>query len=185
MNNFTFLDGENEWVDYLDHSVFLHETKDGWIATMPVQDREVKAAFKALELDELIEDPRFVDQPSRARHRSELRALANEAYGKFTTDELCEKLEAEDVPYSRLNNRKEVIQDPQIEAMGALLKYEDPGAGSIRTPRPPAQFNETPSNIRRAAPRLGEHSREVLAEIGYLEEEIQTFINQKIVTSAT
>ena len=121
---------------------------------MPVQDREVKAAFKALELDELIEDPRFVDQPSRARHRSELRALANEAYGKFTTDELCEKLEAEDVPYSRLNNRKEVIQDPQIEAMGALLKYEDPGAGSIRTPRPPAQFNETPSNIRRAAPRL-------------------------------
>ena len=185
MNNFTFLDGENEWVDYLDHSVFLHETKDGWIATMPVQDREVKAAFKALELDELIEDPRFVDQPSRARHRSELRALANEAYGKFTTDELCEKLEAEDVPYSRLNNRKEVIQDPQIEAMGALLKYEDPGAGSIRTPRPPAQFNETPSNIRRAAPRLGEHSREVLAEIGYPEEEIQTFINQKIVTSGT
>ena len=185
MNNFTFLEGENEWVDYLDHSVFLHKTKDGWIATMPVQDREVKAAFKALELDELIEDPRFVDQPSRARHRSELRALANEAYGKFTTDELCKKFEAEDVPYSRLNNRKEVIQDPQIAAMGALLRYEDPGAGSIRTPRPPAQFNETPSNIRRAAPRLGEHSREVLAEIGYQEEEIQTFINQKIVTSGT
>ena len=84
MNNFTFLEGENEWVDYLDHSVFLHKTKDGWIATMPVQDREVKAAFKALELDELIEDPRFVDQPSRARHRSELRAIVNEAYGKFT-----------------------------------------------------------------------------------------------------
>ena len=113
------------------------------------------------------------------------RALANKAYKKFTTDELCEKLEKEDVPYSRLNNRKEVIQDPQIAAMGALLKYEDPGAGSIRTPRPPAQFNETPSSIRRAAPRLGEHSREVLAEIGYPEEEIQTFINQKIVTSVS
>ena len=79
MNNFTFLEEGVETVAPLDHSVFLHETKDGWIASMPVQEAEFFGIFRALELPGLIEDPRFADAAARLEHRDELRALMDAA----------------------------------------------------------------------------------------------------------
>jgi crotonobetainyl-CoA:carnitine CoA-transferase CaiB-like acyl-CoA transferase len=184
MNNFTFLDDGIEPVAPLDHSVFLHETKDGWIASMPVQESEFFGIFRSLDLPELVDDPRFQDAAARLKHRAELRALMDEAYPKFTTAVLCERFESEDVPYSRLNSRAEVIDDPQIKAMGALLNYEHPAAGRVRTPRPAAQFEQTPSNIYAHTPELGEHSAEILRELAYDQSQIDQFIEQNIVFSA-
>ena len=184
MNNFTFLDDGIEPVAPLDHSVFLHETKDGWIASMPVQESEFFGIFRSLDLPELVDDPRFQDAAARLKHRAELRALMDEAYPKFTTAVLCERFESEDVPYSRLNSRAEVIDDPQIKAMGALLNYEHPAAGRVRTPRPAAQFEQTPSNIYAHTPELGEHSAEILRELAYEQSQIDQFIEQNIVFSA-
>lgn len=172
MNNFTFMDHGIEPVAPLDHSVFLHETKDGWIASMPVQESEFFGVFRALERPELVEDERFQTAASRLEFRTQLRQLMDEAYPEFTTDELCERFEAEDVPYSRLNTRAEVLDDPQVKAMGALLSYQHPTAGLVRTPRPAAQFAQTPSNLYAHTPTLGEHTRDVLLELGYTEEEI-------------
>lgn len=184
MNNFTFLDDGIEPVAPLDHSVFLHETKDGWIASMPVQESEFFGIFRSLDLPELVDDPRFQDAAARLKHRAELRALMDEAYPKFTTAVLCERFESEDVPYSRLNSRAEVIDDPQIKAMGALLNYQHPAAGRVRTPRPAAQFEQTPSNIYAHTPELGEHSAEILRELAYEQSQIDQFIEQNIVFSA-
>ena len=184
MNNFTFLDDGIEPVAPLDHSVFLHETKDGWIASMPVQESEFFGIFRSLDLPELVDDPRCQDAAARLKHRAELRALMDEAYPKFTTAVLCERFESEDVPYSRLNSRAEVIDDPQIKAMGALLNYEHPAAGRVRTPRPAAQFEQTPSNIYAHTPELGEHSAEILRELAYEQSQIDQFIEQNIVFSA-
>ena len=184
MNNFTFLDDGIEPVAPLDHSVFLHETKDGWIASMPVQESEFFGIFRSLDLPELVDDPRFQDAAARLKHRAELRALMDEAYPKFTTAVLCERFESQDVPYSRLNSRAEVIDDPQIKAMGALLNYEHPAAGRVRTPRPAAQFEQTPSNIYAHTPELGEHSAEILRELAYEQSQIDQFIEQNIVFSA-
>ena len=184
MNNFTFLDDGIEPVAPLDHSVFLHETKDGWIASMPVQESEFFGIFRSLDLPGLVDDPRFQDAAARLKHRAELRALMDEAYPKFTTAVLCERFESEDVPYSRLNSRAEVIDDPQIKAMGALLNYEHPAAGRVRTPRPAAQFEQTPSNIYAHTPELGEHSAEILRELAYEQSQIDQFIEQNIVFSA-
>ncbi len=181
MNNFTFLEEGVEAVAPLDHSVFLHETKDGWIASMPVQEAEFFGIFRALEQPELVDDPRFGSAAARLEHRDELRALMDEAYPKFTTAQLCERFESQDVPYSRLNTRAEVLSDPQVEAMGALLTYQHPQAGLVRTPRPAAQFEQTPSNVYAHTPALGEHSREVLQELGYLPTDIDQFITQKII----
>ena len=172
MNNFTFMDHGIETVAPLDHSVFLHETKDGWIASMPVQESEFFGVFRALERPELVEDERFQTAASRLEFRTQLRQLMDEAYPEFTTDELCERFEAEDVPYSRLNTRAEVLDDPQVKAMGALLSYQHPTAGLVRTPRPAAQFAQTPSNLYAHTPTLGEHTRDVLLELGYTEAEI-------------
>ncbi len=172
MNNFTFMDDGIEPVAPLDHSVFLHETKDGWIASMPVQESEFFGVFRALERPELVEDERFQTAASRLEFRTQLRQLMDEAYPAFTTDELCERFEVEDVPYSRLNTRAEVLDDPQVKAMGALLSYQHPTAGLVRTPRPAAQFAQTPSNLYAHTPTLGEHTRDVLLELGYTEAEI-------------
>ena len=181
MNNFTFLEPGVERVPYLDHSVFLHKTKDGWIATMPVQDAEVFGVFRALDQAHLAHDERFIDQTSRARHRDELRTLMDSAYLSFTTKELSERFETEDVPYSLINDRGDVINDPQIEAMDALLTYDHPQAGLVRTPRPAAQYAETPSNIRAHTPALGEHSDEILAELGYSEAQIHAWHESEVV----
>ena len=107
-----------------------------------------------------------------------MRELMDEAYQKFTTDEICERFEAEDVPYSRINRRADVADDPQIQAMEALWTYDHPRAGPVRSPRPPAQFERTPSNIRAHTPGLGEHNAEVLSELGISAEEIAELLAQ-------
>lgn len=172
MTNKTFLADGIEEVPYIDHSLFLRKTKDGWIATMPVQQVEVMGAFRALGVESLIEDERFNTFEARARNRSIMRELMDEAYARFTTDELCERMEAEDVPYSRINLRDQVVDDPQIQAMEALWTYDHPLAGEVRTPRPPAQFAQTPSNIHAHTPSLGEHNATILGELGFDEAEV-------------
>ena len=101
--------------------------------------------------------------------------MTGEAYVRFTTDELCQRFDEEDVPYSRINQREDVINDPQIKAMEALWTYNHPLAGEVRSPRPPAQFSETPSNIHAHTPTLGEHNVDVLKELGFGDVEIEAF----------
>ena len=184
MNNFPFLEPGIERVPYRDHSVFLHRTNDGWIATMPVQDAEIFGTFRALDQAQLADDPRFADQTSRARHRDELRTLLDSAYVKFSTKELGERFEIEDVPYSLINDRADVIHDPQIEAMDALLTYDHPRAGLVRTPRPAAQYAATPSNVRAHTPELGEHTGDILAQLGFTPAQIDSLHQNQIVHSS-
>ena len=174
MTNYTFLQEGIEAVPRLDHSMFLRKTKDGWIASMPVQQAEVLGAFRALGIEDLITDERFSSFENRARHRSSLKELMDDAYASLTTDEICERFEAEDVPYSRVNLREQVADDPQVQAMQALWTYDHPKAGDVRTPRPPAQFSDTPSNIHAHTPSLGEHNSETLAELGFTAAEIES-----------
>ena len=179
MNNFTFLEPDVESVPYLDLSVFLHQTKDGWIATMPSRF-EIFGSFRATDRAHLADDERFADQTSRARHRDELRKLLDGAYIQFTTQELSERFELEDVPYSLINDRAEVIDDPQVEAMDALLTYDHPRAGLVRTPRPAHNM------LRRraiSAPihRAGEHTGAILTELGYEPAQIESFLANQVV----
>ena len=85
------------------------------------------------------------------------------------------------MPFARINPRDEVMNDPQIQAMGALLEFEHPIAGPMRQARPPGRFSETPADIFRCSPELGEHTREVLAEAGFSQHAITDLRARKVV----
>ena len=180
MSSFTYLEEGTEKMPYADLSLFIRKTKDGWVASMPVQQAEVEGALRALDLDNLIGDERFADFESRARNRGLMKDLTDEAYLKFTTKEISERLEANDVPWSEVNLRHEVPDDPQIKAMDALWYFDHPEVGKARQPRPPAQFHETPSNFHQPTAFLGQHNEEVLAELGYTDEAIGQLKENKV-----
>jgi crotonobetainyl-CoA:carnitine CoA-transferase CaiB-like acyl-CoA transferase len=185
MANFTFLDDSVDKMPYADLSLFIRQTSDGYIASMPVQKAEIEGAFRALGLEDLIGDPRFATVEDRMRNRSLLKEITDAAYRQFSTDEICSRLEAHDVPFSKVNLRHEVADDPQIKAMDALWTYEHPVVGQVRQPRPPAQFALTPSNFHAHTARLGEHNTSILTDLGYSQAEITAFEETNIVFAET
>ncbi|MCB1683228.1 MAG: CoA transferase [Pseudomonadales bacterium] len=166
-SNFTFLGEGVESAPYLDHSQFVRATADGYVAVMPVKAAEWEGAFRALDLPNLYEDERFASLDARLANMALWQDIINAAYARFTTEEICARLESEDVPYSHINDRPVVPDDPQIDAMDALHHFEHPVGGPMRQPRPPAQFHGTPSNLRLASPEMGEHGADILAALGY------------------
>jgi crotonobetainyl-CoA:carnitine CoA-transferase CaiB-like acyl-CoA transferase len=91
-----------------------------------------------------------------------------------------ERLDAEGVPSAPVLTREEVITHPQIQANDLIHEYDHPIAGRIRQPRPAAKFDQTPSGIQRHAPGLGEHSAEILAELGYSPAQIDGLVAQGV-----
>ncbi len=152
---------------YGSHGAMLRKTADGYVAVLLVQQKEFEAVFRALDRHDLLDDPRFNSAEARRAHALELYNELKPSYAKFTTDELCERLEREDVPFGRINAREDVPNDPQIAAMGALPEFEHPHGGRMRQPRPSGQFSATPAALRQASPLLGEHTDEILAQHGF------------------
>lgn len=154
-----------------DHSHMLKETSDGYLATMPVQPREIAALVKAMGIDDALDDDGRLRPPDQRSHLN-LGELINEGFKSMTTDEACRVLEEHQVPFGRIDSRDQVLSNPQIQAMGSILKFEHPQGGAMQQPRPPAQFSETPAGIHRCSPRLGEHTSEILKEAGLSDEDI-------------
>ena len=170
MLSYTFVGDETPHTGRRSHAGMVRQTKDGYICTMPVQAGEWQGLFRALELPNLFEDERFRTQEGLDSER--FQEALNEAYARFDTGVLAERLEAEQVPFAKINPRDDVIDDEQVKAMEALWEFEHPIAGAMRQARPPARFGETPAEIFRCSPELGEHTREVLGEAGFDEDAI-------------
>lgn len=173
MANFTFVGDERPDGPFGSHEHFVRETKDGYIATMPVQPAEWSGLFTALELDELLGDERFATPQARQANRDLFQQLITEAYARYTTAELVERLGANEVPFAEINSREAVIEDPQVKAMGALVEFEHPLGGPMRQPRPPGRFSDTETDIFRCSPELGEHTDDVLGEYGFDIDEVR------------
>ena len=179
MLNYTFVGDETPHDGRRSHEAMVRQTRDGYICTMPVQAAEWHGLFQALDLPNLFEDERFRTQTGLDSER--FQAALNAGYASFDTDELAKRLEQHEVPFARINPRDDVMNDPQVQAMGALLEFEHPIAGPMRQARPPGRFSETPADIFRCSPELGEHTREVLAEAGLSQDEITDLRARKIV----
>ena len=107
------------------------------------------------------------------------------AIGGFSSDQIIARLEANDVPCMRVKSRREVLDDPQVVANGIVVEIDQPGLGRLRQARPAALFAGTPSHSPRPAPALGQHTEEILLEVGFDGVEISAFIDEGVVGVAT
>jgi len=144
----------------------IYETAEGYLSVAVMSDREWAGLTRALQRPEWLDDPRFKTPALRDRNLDARLALIQSVLRERPAAEWLVRLEAEQVPCAEVLTRNEMIGHPQIAANQTLGVYEHPDAGPLRQARPAAQFSATPAGVRRGAPRLGEHTGEVLAEAG-------------------
>ena len=150
-----------------------HLTKfsDGWGATMTLSDIEFLGLCEAYDLQELAEDERFVTIRERMRHRDELKEILNttvaHAARGLKLDEAESRFHDRSVPFGRVNTLEEAADDPQVRANQIFVETEHPIAGKLREARPAPRFGDTPARPGAPAPAVGEHSKEILEEIGW------------------
>ena len=143
----------------------IYETKDGHMTVSTMSDKEWAALTRAVERPDLLEDPRFQSPALRDRNINDRLALVQDIMKTRTTADWLTRLEAENVPCAPALTRSEVVENAQVVASEILLEFDHPHAGRLRQTRPAARFEGTPVTIRRGAPRLGEHTDEVLVDL--------------------
>jgi crotonobetainyl-CoA:carnitine CoA-transferase CaiB-like acyl-CoA transferase len=146
------------------------EFKDGWGTTMTLSDDEFHGMCRAYGCDHVAEDPRFATLEARQRNRPGLlevmRADIAPAAKKLTLAEAAARFAAEDVPFARARRLTELHEDPQIVHNQVFGTIEHPSAGTLRQARPAPRFGRTAVSPGAPAPVSGQHTREILAEIG-------------------
>jgi crotonobetainyl-CoA:carnitine CoA-transferase CaiB-like acyl-CoA transferase len=150
-----------------------YETRDGYVCVLIYNDKQWKAFFALIGRTELASDPRFADQEARSRHFDAAYALVAEEMRKRTTGEWIAALEQADIPVQRMNSLADIVADPHLAAIGYFQPVEHPSEGRIRAMAVPSEWSESVPQYRRHAPRLGEHTREVLREAGYSDAQIE------------
>jgi formyl-CoA transferase/CoA:oxalate CoA-transferase len=141
--------------------------RDGWVMIAAGSDALFVKATDALGVPELARDPRFADNPRRVEHRGALQeALARVTRG-LTAEELLARLQRAGVPSARVSTMDQVAAEPQTEASGMLPAVKHPRLSDYRAVALPIRWDRERPAPTRVPPLLGEHSAEVLAELGY------------------
>jgi crotonobetainyl-CoA:carnitine CoA-transferase CaiB-like acyl-CoA transferase len=156
----------------------LIQTADRPVFLPGGNDGQVQRLAQVIGRPELAEDPRFRTNADRVAHRAELLDILATEFRKWPSMELCRRLWDAAVPVGPVNSVDEVYADPQVLAREMLQSIPHPGlaSGEVRLAGFPVKLSGTPPTARRHPPRLGEHSREILAELGYTRAEIDTLL---------
>jgi crotonobetainyl-CoA:carnitine CoA-transferase CaiB-like acyl-CoA transferase len=166
MQDVTFLDAAPRTKTARATSPPIRRTADGYISITTLLDREFIALCQILGLQALLGDPRFSNPGDRSRNADALHPIVNEALARWPTDALAARLDEDGVPHAVVNFVDRIHDDPQVIALGLLETIEHAEAGRMRVPRPPGEFDGRPLAVASLAPRLGQHTDEVLRELG-------------------
>lgn len=139
--------------------------EDGWITLGAAQQNFWERLCDIVELPELIHDPRFVTNADRVRNNAILVELLQAEFLKRPADHWLAAMNAAGIPCGPVLNFEEVLRNEQVLARDMVVETEHPTAGRMKTLGVVAKLSATPGSVRRPAPRLGEHTQDVLAEI--------------------
>ena len=156
-------------------------TKDGWLTMLPYSGENWCIFFEAVGHPECIERFAVRDAVARAKNIDQIYNKMAEIAITRTTAEWEELLLRIDVPHAAFAKITEIAEQPHLKAVGMITTLDHPSEGKIRQARPSARFSDTPAEIHRMPPRLGEHSRAILREAGFTEEDVASMIEKKVV----
>jgi crotonobetainyl-CoA:carnitine CoA-transferase CaiB-like acyl-CoA transferase len=181
MTQYTVVGREATTADPTARPDLIFETADGYITVGTISDSEWQGFCAASGRPGLAEDPRFNTPGGRAVNATERILLMAEIIKKRPTAEWLQRLDANDVPSAPVLRRNEVIANQQVLARELIVELDHPDIGLVRQPKPAARFDRTPARIQGPAPRIGEHSATILAELGFEAAEIERLATEKIV----
>ena len=160
----------------------LFETNDQqYIAIGTPNDELFKRFMTVLHLEEFLTDERFISYVLRKQNEADLLAIVEPIVSQRDSAELESLLMGAGVPCSRMNNIKEVFEDPHMIDRGITVDVEHPVMGKMKAVRNPVLFEDESPSIRRHAPLLGEHTEEILAHLGYSKDQIHELESSGIV----
>lgn len=166
MQDVTFLDRPHTAHSARATSPPVRRTRDGYISITTLLDVEFRGLCRVLGLAALVTDARFAETGDRSRNAAALHPIVNAALADRGTDELATQLEIEGVPHAVVNTIDRIHLDPQVAATAILSELRHPTGGLMRVPRPVGDFDRIPLALDRPAPLLGQHTDEVLADLG-------------------
>ncbi|HEY2357028.1 MAG TPA: CoA transferase [Phenylobacterium sp.] len=155
-------------------ATFFKSADERWFVHNPRGGNKDWPTFAAIAgRPDLVEDERFTTSRARRENSPLLVAELDKAFAALPFDEIARRLDEADLVWSPVQTPAEVAADPQVMASGAIVQVEDGQGGTFPSPAAPARFPGADQTVRPRSPTLGEHTREVLAEIGYSDAEIE------------
>ena len=153
-----------------------YATKDGHLCVLIYTDKQWKSFFRLIGRSDLASDPKFSTHASRAANIDAVYAFVAEVMRTRTTAEWIELLESGDIPVAPLNTVHDLLDDPHLKDVGFFKVVDHPSEGRLRVMDVPSQWSASAPAVRLPAPRLGEHTIEVLREAGLSDEEIGAIV---------
>jgi crotonobetainyl-CoA:carnitine CoA-transferase CaiB-like acyl-CoA transferase len=169
--------GPPGYVRLMSHHRRPYKTSDGYVAMLPYMDAHWETFCRVVGRPDLLEDPRFRTMADRTRNIDDTYAETGRIMATRTTQEWLDLFAPTSVPVNRVNSLEDLMTDPHLVETGFWKVVEHPTEGPVRHPGFPVNFSATPASVdRRHAPRLGEHTRELLREAGWDDARIDALV---------
>jgi crotonobetainyl-CoA:carnitine CoA-transferase CaiB-like acyl-CoA transferase len=145
-------------------------------------DRQWRRFCEHFKRDDLQQDPTYKTNEDRVRARPALRPIVADIVAQYTREELTELFDRIDIPFAPVAKPGDLFEDPQLNANGRMLEIDFPNGVRAKIPRLPIEIGDHDLALRRQAPKIGEHTAEILAELGLTQADIETLSKRSIVT---
>lgn len=159
----------------------VYATADGYVSVAVGSEKLWKEFCVAMGMEELLKDERLDSNPKRVRERDYLNSRLEDKFSLLGTSEAVRKLEKAGIPVAPINTLSDVVEDPQVKARGMVGEVRHPVYGSTRSLGTPFAMSETPGSVRLPPPLLGEHTEQILRQLGFDTDEIGVLAKNRVV----